>query len=145
MNCGVRLRKTMSSKWAISRRTMLRGVGAAMALPWLEAMQSRMNTASASAAAGAIASKTGAPVRMAVLYMPNGVHEQAWQCKGVGKGFELSPTLSPLARVKDDVIVFSELMNAGSLGGDGHYVKTGGFLTGTTITKTTGRELRSGG
>src|SRR5918993_5686374 len=36
-------------------------------------------------------------------------------------------------------------MNVGSIGGDGHYVKTAGFLTGTTITKTTGRDLRSGG
>ena len=126
----------MTSKWMISRRTMLRGVGAAMALPWLEVMQSRTSAAGAA---------NGAPVRMAALYMANGVHEQAWQCKGAGKAFELSPTLSPLKNVKDDVLVFSELMNAGSLGGDGHYVKTGGFLTGTTITKTTGKELRSGG
>jgi hypothetical protein len=43
------------------------------------------------------------------------------------------------------MLVLTELWNAGSVGGDGHYVKTAGFLTGTTITKTTGKDLRAGG
>src|SRR5207249_10104831 len=46
---------------------------------------------------------------------------------------------------KSDLLLFSELMNIKSNTGDGHYVKTGGFLTGTTITRTTGSELCSGG
>src|SRR5687767_8215298 len=129
----------MSKSWQLSRRTMLRGMGALVSVPWLEAM---VDTAAAAPVAGAAAK---APVRMAVLYMANGVNPHAWQPKGVGKGFELSQTLSPLAKFKDDCLVFSELMNSGSLGGDGHYVKTAGFLTGTTITKTTGKDLRSGG
>src|SRR3954447_19015700 len=121
----------------ISRRTVLRGAaGAMMSLPFLEAM-----TSVASAATGA----KKMPVRMAVLYMANGVNVDQWAPKGVGKSFELSPTLAPLAKHKDDLLVMSELMNAGSLGGDGHYVKTAGWLTGTTITKTTGKDLRSGG
>jgi hypothetical protein len=122
---------------------MLRGLGAAVALPWLEAMGPLAARATAAAAETAIAPK--APVRLAVLYFPNGVNEKAWPCTGAGRDFELSPTLAPLAKVKDQLLVFSELYNAGSLGGDGHYVKTSGFLTGTMITKTPGKDLRSNG
>lgn len=124
----------------ISRRTVLRGLGAAISLPLLESLAPRAFAAVASAATPAPIK----PVRMAVLYMPNGVNVGAWTPRGAGECFELSPTLSPLAPVKDDLLVFSELMNASALGGDGHYVKTGGFLTGTTITKTTGKDIRSG-
>src|SRR3954447_17643473 len=121
----------------ISRRTVLRGAaGAMMSLPFLEAMTS---VASAATAAKKL------PVRMAVLYMANGVNVDQWAPKGAGKGFELAPTLQPLAKYKDDMLVLTELWNAGSVGGDGHYVKTSGFLTGTTITKTTGKDLRAGG
>ena len=118
---------------------MLRGMGVAMSLPLLDAMGENTLAAPATAPSGKF------PVRMAMLYMPNGVNESAWTPKGVGRDFELSPTLSPLADFKNDILVLTELMNAGSIGGDGHYVKTGGFLTGTTITKTTGKDLRSGG
>jgi hypothetical protein len=118
---------------------MLRGAaGAIMGLPLLDAM-----TSIASAASLGGAKKL--PVRMAVLYMANGVNVDQWGPKGAGKSFELSPTLQPLAKYKDDLLVLTELWNAGSVGGDGHYVKTAGFLTGTTITKTTGKDLRAGG
>jgi hypothetical protein len=113
-------------------------MGVTMSLPLLEAMGET-----------AVAPKDGAPtrfpVRMATLYMPNGVNEHAWTPTGAGRDFELSPTLSPLADFKKDILVLTELMHAGAIGGDGHYVKTGAFLTGTTITKTTGKDLRSGG
>ena len=115
----------------ITRRTMLRGLGAVMALPLLEGMLP---------AAG-----RNFPVRMAHLYMPNGVHPDMWTPRGTGADFELSPTLSPLAGVKGEIVVLSELWNAASNTGDGHYVKTGGYLTGTTITHTTGDEVNSNG
>src|SRR4051794_26342556 len=130
----------MSNRQPISRRTVLRGLGAAISLPFLESLAPRAFAAATSAAVPAPAK----PVRMAVLYMPNGVNVGAWTPRGAGECFELSPTLSPLAPVKDDLLVFSELWNASAVGGDGHYVKTGGFLTGTTITKTTGKDIRSG-
>jgi hypothetical protein len=117
-------------------------MGVAMSLPMLDAMGESalaFPTTAPSRAAGKF------PVRMAMLYMPNGVNEHAWTPTGTGRNFELSPTLQPLAGLKDDILVLTELMNAATLGGDGHYVKTGGFLTGTTITKTTGKDLRSGG
>lgn len=116
----------------LSRRTLLRGTGAALALPWLEAM----------AAKGPV---TKAPVRMAVLYMPNGVNPHAWTPAGVGRDFILSPTLSPLEPMKKDLIVLTNLWNQGSKGGDGHYVKTSGFLTCTTVTKTLGVDINCNG
>jgi hypothetical protein len=92
-----------------------------------------------------LAGRTGkSPVRMAVLYMPNGVNPHAWTPKGVGSEFELSPVLEPLRRVKDKILVLTQLMNAATDTGDGHYVKTAAFLTGTTITRTTGSDLRCG-
>lgn len=119
---------------------MLKGVGAVMGLPLLEAMRPFTTVGGDS---GRISPGTS-PVRLGVLYMPNGVNPHHWTPKGVGRDFELSPILEPLARFKNDLLVFTELWNAAANTGDGHYVKTGGFLTGTTITRTTGSELRSG-
>ena len=119
---------------------MLKGVGAVMGLPLLEAMGPLELLA-----AKPLPSAPKRPIRMAVLYMANGVNPHQWTPKGTGKEFELSPTLEPLAPLKDQLLVFTELWNAASNTGDGHYVKTGGFLTGTTITRTTGSNLCSGG
>lgn len=108
----------------ISRRTVLRGLGATLALPWLECMLPR------AAAAGA---NDAAPTRMAVLFMPNGVKQDCWTPTGAGREFELSQTLAPLVDYKQDLIVCTNLWNKNSAVGDGHYVKTAGLLTGTTI------------
>ncbi|MDB6121638.1 MAG: hypothetical protein JWQ71_631 [Pedosphaera sp.] len=124
--------------WQLSRRTMLKGMGAMLSLPLLEAMGPLPLLANSGAA-------RKYPVRTAVLYMPNGVNGYAWAPQGQGSGFELSPTLQPLAKLKNEILVLSQLMNAATDTGDGHYVKTAAFLTGTTITRTTGSELRCGG
>jgi hypothetical protein len=116
----------------ISRRTMLRGAGASLALPWLEAM------------AGDAARAKG-PVRMAAMYMANGVHPDMWTPEGEGRNFTLSPTLAPLAPHKDKLLVLTNLWNAASVGGDGHYVKISGWLTSTTITKTLGVDISCNG
>jgi hypothetical protein len=127
----------MTPSHPISRRTVLRGLGAAISLPVLDSLLPKALAVSPTSAKP--------PVRMAVLYMANGVNVKQWMPSGRGRDFELSPTLSPLADFKDDVLVFSDLMNKSALHGDGHYVKSAGLLTGTTITKTTGRDIRSGG
>lgn len=119
----------------ISRRSMLKGMGVMMGLPLLEAMKPL----------AALAAPKKAPVRMAFLYMANGVNPHTWAPKGVGSAFELSPAMQPLAPLKNDILVLQQLWNAGTNTGDGHYVKTAAWLTGTTITKTTGSNLRSGG
>jgi hypothetical protein len=122
-----------SAKYPISRRTLLRGAGATLALPWLEAMALPAAMAGSKAAAF--------PVRMAVLYMANGVNTKMWTPTGQGRDFELSPTLQPLAGLKDQVVVLSNLWNAAANTGDGHYVKESSIITSTTISKTLGVDL----
>lgn len=142
MNAGVE--SHMSHE--ISRRTVLKGLGVTMCLPWLEALSRPALAAGIAVNAAEAAPNTpgGRVVRMAALYMPNGVNVSAWQPTGTGAAFELSPILAPLANVKSDLLVLTELMNKASIEGDGHYVKVAPFLTGTAITKTTGSELRCG-
>lgn len=124
----------------ISRRTVLKGLGVSMCIPWLESL-----TSSAAMAAGRSKAIAVPPIRMAALYMPNGVNIHTWEPKGIGQAYELSPTLAPLANVKSEVLVLTELMNQHSTDGDGHYAKVAPWLTGTHITKTTGSNLRCGG
>jgi hypothetical protein len=115
---------------------LLRGAGVTLGLPWLEAMIP---------AAGLASSRIPkSPVRLAVLYMPNGVNTNAWTPQGAGAQFELSPTLEPLRGLKEQVIVASNLWNAATKGGDGHYVKEAAILTCTTIKKTPGADLSNG-
>jgi hypothetical protein len=121
----------------ISRRTVLRGTGVALALPWLEAMQWTSARASEST--------EEKPVRVAALFFPNGVREDRWTPSNVGTDWELTPQLKPLADLKDQVSVLSGLWHEACDTGDGHYVKDAAWLTGTTITKTTGVNLNSGG
>jgi hypothetical protein len=125
---------------SISRRTLLRGVGAALALPWLEAMQVRKLLGSQQDNAPG-----KAPVRMAVLFMPNGVPPKKWTPEGEGTEFKLSPILEPLAPHQKDILVLSQLWNKNADSGDGHYVKTAGLLTSTTINKTVGVDLNCNG
>ncbi len=112
---------------------MLRGAGVALGLPWLEAMAapSRLTVARP-------------PVRVAALYMPNGVNVGAWAPLGSGRDFALSPTLSPLADLKDRIVVMSNLWNEATKGGDGHYVKEAAILTCSTIKKTPGADIANG-
>jgi len=117
-------------KSRLNRRTFLQGAGVALGLPWLEGM--------------AETTPGPSPVRMAMLYMPNGVNVGAWAPEGKGRDFRLSPTLAPLERVKDKVVVVSNLWNEASKGGDGHYVKEAAILTCTTIKKTPGADLANG-
>ena len=121
----------------LSRRALLRGAGVTLGLPWLEAMMPR-------SAMGASPGTAKPPVRMAMLYMPNGVNTNAWYPQGAGRDFALSPTLEPLNDLKNDIVVLSNLWNAASKGGDGHYVKEAAILTCATIKKTPGADLANG-
>jgi hypothetical protein len=102
----------------IERRTFLRGVGATLALPWLEIMTPR-----------ARAAQKLPPRRFVTFFQPNGVFPKAWNVKGEGRDFVLSPILEPLAEFKDDMVVLSGIDSCGK----GHVKLTGAFLTGTSI------------
>jgi hypothetical protein len=79
----------------LDRRTFLRGVGTAIALPCLEGMlpMSAFGTGATGAAAAG-------PKRLAWIYVPNGIHMQAWTPATVGRDYELTATLRPLAPFK---------------------------------------------
>lgn len=131
----------MSGK-RISRRTVLRGVGTAMALPLLEAMSPRVLR-------GAEASgQVRPPRRMAFFYVPNGAHMPDWTPAAEGANFELPPILAPLASFKDDLLVLSGLnCDKAWPNGDGpgdHARSSSAFLTGCQARKSGGSNFRSG-
>ncbi len=124
------------SRWHVSRREVLKGLGASIALPLLEAMTPPgMKTEKYFA--------TQRPQRLAVFYFPNGVREDHWTPKGHGQNFTLSPILKPLEPYKKNLLVLGELKNklVDVSGTDGHYSKTAPFLTCMAITKTTGSNI----
>jgi hypothetical protein len=129
----------MKKHLLLSRRAVLRGVGATLALPFLEAM-------SPLTALGAPAAK--APRRMAFLYVPNGKNMAAWTPKAEGADFELSETLTPLAPLKEDLMVLSGLTldkaRANGDGGGDHARAMASFLTGRQARKTHGEDIRAG-
>jgi hypothetical protein len=129
----------MKKKWQISRRRMLKGMGACIALPFLEAM----------ALPGVNSSSTYSkcPVRTAFLFMPNGVHPEHWTPEKMGADFEPTRQLLPLEKFKKDILVLGELMNKNSLfkGADGHYAKSASLLTCMPIKQTIGDNISSGG
>ena len=128
----------MKKKWHISRRRMLKGIGASITLPYLEAMSlPGMSTYA----------KAQSPLRTAFLFMPNGIHPERWTPEKFGSNFELSPLLKPLEDVKQELLILGELMNKNSTveGADGHYARTANLLTCMPIQKTTGDNINSGG
>lgn len=124
----------------INRRTLLRGLGVAIGLPWLETMRPANAFRSVTDA-----KRVEAPTRMACLFFPNGVSPNSWTPEGVGTAFEASPILESLSCFRDDVLILTNLTNRATDTGDGHYVKDAAWLTGTTIRRTTGADLNSGG
>lgn len=130
----------------ISRRTVLRGLGTAIALPWLEAMSA--SPALLAAPAGATGSEAAAPLRMAFFYVPNGAHMADWTPKEVGSDFALPYILEPLSAYKDDLLVVSGLAqkNGAALGDGGgdHARALSTFLTGCHPFKTDGANIRAG-
>ncbi len=121
----------------LSRRTLLRGAGAALALPWLDAMVPAIP-----AAAGRL---DAPPLRAAFLFMPNGVRPDHWTPAGDGEQYELTPMLKPLARVKDEFLLLENLWNKNTVGRNGHWPKVPAFLSGGYVVRTAGRDLDTGG
>ncbi len=116
----------------ISRRTVLRGLGTAVALPCLEAMAPAADLAATARATGGLAH--AAPKRLAFLYVPNGAHMQAWTPTKEGTGFDLPFILEPLAPYKEDLMVLTGLAQDNAAahgdGGGDHARSLACFLTG---------------
>lgn len=124
----------------LSRRTILRGVGATMSLPLLEAMLSNNGLA-----AGA---SSEAPVRTAYVFFPNGAIMPEWTPKTDGENFEFSKTLKPLEPFRSSLNVISGLaQDNGRAKGDGpgdHARSASTFLTGVHPVKTAGSDIKVG-
>jgi hypothetical protein len=116
---------------ALSRRTILRGLGATVALPLLDAMIPALTAA---------ADTPARPVRrLGVVYHPNGVIYDKWLPTGIGAEFELSPTLAGLQPFRNNLIVLTGLaMDQAEALGDGggdHSRASGGYLSGVHVRK----------
>ena len=118
-------------KKALSRRMVLRGMGATVALPLLDAMVPALTAQ--------VKTPAQAARRLGVVYHPNGVIYENWLPKGVGRDFELSRTLAPLEPFRDQLIVITNLSShqaeaLGDGGGD-HSRASGTYLTGVHVRK----------
>lgn len=126
---------------SLDRRTVLRGLGTAIALPVLDAM---LPTRLLSAAAVA----TPNPVRMAFLYVPNGMHMPDWTPSREGANYDLPRTLEQLAPYQQHVNVLSGLTLDGAFahgdGGGDHARSVAAFLTGAHPRKTNGADIQNG-
>ena len=125
----------------LPRRTILRGLGAAIALPFLDAMVP---------AFGAVSRAAARPVRrLGAIYVPNGMNMARWTPAVEGAGFQMPPILEPLAPTQDRLIVVSGLANREALqrpgeGGGEHSRSASAFLTGVHSKKTEGADIRNG-
>jgi len=109
----------------ISRRTVLRGAGVTMALPWLESLP----------AFGETTANGAFPKRFAVLFMGNGVNEDHWDSQGSGAEMKLSRTLEPLEPLKHKINVIHGLFHKRATGQGIHPAQTGSLLNGAMIQK----------
>jgi hypothetical protein len=123
------------TKMSLPRRTFLRGMGAVVSLPLLEAMVP---------AATALASTPANPkTRFGAVYVPHGAIMDHWTPATTGRGFEFTPILKPLEAHRDRVVVISNLTRAGTTIGD-HAVAPSGWLTGALAKATEAEDVRVG-
>lgn len=114
-----------------SRRVVLKGLGATVALPWLESVRS---------AVAAPRGETSAPKRFAFLFFGDGIHPAEWWAKGNGSAMELGPAFASLEKVKEKLNVIHGLRHPGGVC-DGHARGAAGILSG--IHPAGGREIRA--
>jgi hypothetical protein len=122
----------------LPRRTFLKGLGAAVSLPMLDAMTPAFAAPAAS----------GSPTRLAFVYVPNGVTLDQWTPAGVGRSFEFTRILKPLEPFRDRTMVLTGLaqQNANQLGdGPGDHARAAAcYLTGVHPKKTAGADIQAG-
>jgi hypothetical protein len=126
------------TKMALPRRVFLRGMGATLALPLLDAMVPALSAATNAAATPA--------KRVGFIYVPNGAAMHHWKPKGEGTDFELSPSLSPLAPFRDQLVVpigLSHFQANGQDNGD-HVRGQAVWLSGVAIKPTQGADVQNG-
>ncbi len=120
----------------LTRRTLLRGLGVSMTLPWLESL----------AAWGEDSphhpDDNGPPLRLAILFAGNGFHRDEWWAKGSGADMELGKVLTPLSDYRERLLFIRGLYNEEALKGNIHSSQTGNLLSGAPLSS--GGEIHSG-
>src|SRR6185295_16848392 len=134
---------------SLSRRNFLRGLGACVALPALESLWTPgAFAAGVDSAKGLATTATGAPLRLGVVYFPNGAIQPTWWPKSEGTDFELPRTLEPFSDVKSQIQVMGGLdhenAKPGPDGAGDHARASGTFLTGVRVKKTAGADIHAG-
>jgi hypothetical protein len=122
------------SKMSLPRRTFLRGMGATVALPFLEAMVPAF-TATAKTAANP-------PLRFGAIYIPHGAIMERYRPAATGRGFEFSPILKPLEPLREHIVVVSNLDRPGN--DDSHATASAAWLSGAIAKKTEGQDFQLG-
>jgi hypothetical protein len=123
------------SRKSLPRRTFLRGAGATVALPLLDAMVPSLT---------ALAQTPAAPrTRFGAVFIPNGAIMESWTPVNAGPGLELAPILKPLEPFRDSLVVISNLVRAATPGGD-HAVSAAGWLTGVGAKRTEAEDILAG-
>lgn len=130
------------NRTSISRRTILRGVGTGLALPFLDIMRP------AALGASAVGRAAATPVRMACVFFANGAIMPEWKPVGEGRDFVLSKSLEPLSGLRDDILFCTGLtQHHARANGDGagdHARNASAFLTGAQPRKTSGADISVG-
>lgn len=124
------------NRFRVTRRTMLRGLGASIALPWLESMPVWGDETSSGR------KSNEPPLRFGVVFAGNGFHKDHWWAKGNGAGMELGRVLEPLAPYREKLTFIRGLYNEEALKGNIHSSMTGNLLSGAPLAS--GGEIRSG-
>jgi len=111
-----------TQRWeSLSRRHFLRGAGICLALPAFESLLPRRALAAVAAeaakAGGLATTATGAPLRTAFVYFPNGAIQSNWWPEGTGSGFKMNATLQPLEQIREFIRVLGGLDHACAIGG----------------------------
>ncbi len=126
---------TFNTQRRFGRRTLLRGLGVSMALPWLESIPVWGESLDGGG-------NSEAPVRFGVLFAGNGFHGREWWAEGTGQSMKLGRVLTPLEDLRSDLLFVQGLYNQEALKGNIHSSQTGNLLSGAPLTS--GGEIRSG-
>ena len=124
------------AKKSLPRRTFLHGMGAAVALPFLESMAPAMTPLPQSSAKP--------PLRFGGVYLPNGCVMDNWTPKTTEGSLEITPILKPLEAFRDQMTVVGNLSRAGGKNSSDHAVSSAGWLTGALAKQTEAQDIRVG-
>jgi hypothetical protein len=120
----------------VSRRTVLRGLGVSMALPWMESLSVWGNESKPSVGGNE------PPVRLAVLFAGNGFHSKEWWAEGAGVDMKLGKVLEPIGSFREKLLFVKGLYNEQARKGNIHSSQTGNILSGAPLAS--GGDIRSG-